>query len=170
MWRLMGAALLLGSGLWIGLKAAGELRRRVRALDVWIAALTRMENELDFRLPDLPELLEIMADGAETPAREVFRTVRARLDNLGALPFARLWREGLTEAPGGLSGGDLDTLSRLGGTLGRYAWEDQRRVIGLVRKELETGREEARQASDRKGKARVALGLTAVCFLIILLI
>lgn len=170
MGRLMGVALLLGGGLWLGLGAAGELRQRVCALDAWIASLASMENELAFRLPDLPDLLNTLAHRVEHPAREVFEAVCARLEELGLVPFDGLWQEALSVHPGGLSRGDVEVLSRLGNVLGRYGWEDQRRVIGLARKELETRRGEAQRELKQKGRARVALGLTVGGFLTILLI
>ena len=70
MWRLIGAALLSGGGLWMGLQAAGELAAREKALESWKDALTLLAGELTFRLPDLPCLLEELAARAPSPAGE----------------------------------------------------------------------------------------------------
>ena len=68
MWKLMGVAILTGSGLWLGLQAAGQLARRVRAIESWQCALLLLEGEMSFRLPDLPQLLEEVGRGAKKRA------------------------------------------------------------------------------------------------------
>lgn len=170
MWKLVGAALLMGGGLRLGLGAAGELSRRVRALEAWIAALALMESELAFRIPDLPQLLETLSKRAGSPAKEVFGFTCGTLDRLSLFSFADIWQEAITTHDGDLTAGDVDVLLRLGEVLGRYGWEDQRRVTERARLELEERRARAQKELEQKGKAYGALGLTLGAFLTILLI
>lgn len=170
MGRLTGAALLMGCGLWCGLRAAGALAGRVRDLEAWIAALGLLEGELTFSLPDLPELLESLSRKAPSPAGETFGAALRGLDRLGVLPFEEIWSGAVRSTPGGLSPHDRELLCRLGTILGRYGWEEQREALRALRCELEEERSNARAEWRSKGRTHAALGFAAGTFLTILLL
>ena len=170
MGKLIGAALLVGCGIWWGLAAAGELRRRERDLGAWLAALTLLEGELAFALPDLPQLLETLSRRAPMPTRAVFAAALRGMDGLGERSFGEIWASALVESPGGLAPRELETLERLGAFLGRYGGEDQRAAAARVREELEKDRDAVREELGRKGKAYVTAGFALGTFLTILLL
>lgn len=170
MLKLLGAALLTAGGAWLGLGAAGELSGRARALDAWGDALELMENELAFRLPAMPELMERLSHSARPPAREVFTALQTGLTRLGESSFEELWRGALDAHPGGLAGEELDTLKALGAVLGRYSWADQCRGLESARRVLAERAAQTREELGRKGKAYTATGVALGAFVTILLL
>lgn len=170
MLKLLGAALMVGGGAWVGLKAAGELSRRVKALDAWQDALALMENELSFRLSSMPELMERLSHSVRPPAKEAFAKLQTDLSRLGEASFEELWREALATHPGGLSGEELNVLQTLGTVLGRYGWEDQCRSLESARASLTERAAQAREELRQKGKAYAATGVALGAFVTILLL
>lgn len=170
MWRLMGAALLTGGGLWIGLRAAGELRQRAEALESWANALALLEGELSFHLPDLPRLLEDLSRRAPGPAGETLSAVGKGFSRLGEESFGQIWADTLAQKAGALTREDLEPLLRLGGVLGRCGWEEQRSAAERTRLALERRAAALREDLGRKGRAYGALGLSLGAFVTILLL
>ncbi len=170
MLKLLGALLLVGGGGWMGWSAAGELKRRVRALEAWRDALALLQNELSFRLSAMPELMERLSHSCREPARGAFLRLKAGLDKLGERSFEELWDAALDAQAGGLSPEDADALRPLGSLLGRYGWEDQCRGLEQTRKTLKERIKQAREDLRRKGRAYGALGLALGAFVTIVLI
>lgn len=170
MWRLTGAVLLAGAGLWLGLLAAGELTHRLRALESWAHALALLEGELSFRLPDLPQLLEDLSRRAPGPAGESLAAICRGFSRLGEEPFESIWSQALTQRVGTLSSDDLEPLLRLGGILGRCGWEEQRAAAERTRAILEERAARLREDLARKGRAYGVVGLSLGAFFAILLL
>ncbi len=168
--KLIGAILLTGGGLWLGLGWSGELRRRIAALEGWLAALSLLRGELSVAVPSTPALLEELSRKAPSPAGEAFAQALRGLDKLGELPFAEIWRAAMTACPGGLSGEDVETLSMLGHVLGRCGREEQGSALQRTERELERRLASLREELGRKGKAYGATGLALGLFLTILLL
>ncbi len=170
MLRLAGALLLLGGGLTLGLGAGRELARRAEALEVWRAALGLLMGELEFRLPPMPELLELLAQRASSPAAEVFAAAREGLRRLGEKPFSAIWEEALAQCPGALTAEDMEPLVRLGPVLGRYSAEAQRAAAEGARQSLAARAVQVREDMRQKGRAYAAVGLSAGALAVILLV
>lgn len=170
MWRLTGAVLLMGGGLWMGLQAAGELSRRVRALESWQSALALLEGELSFRLPDLPQLLEDLSRRAPGPAGEGLCAVCRGLSRLGEESFEEIWSKAIGAEAGPLTEEDLEPLRRLGSILGRCGWEEQRAAAERTRLALERRCAQLREDLGREGRAYGVLGLSLGTFVTILLL
>lgn len=170
MLRLLGAALVVGGGAWAGLNAAGELSRRVKAMEAWRDALALMANELSFRLSAMPELTQRLSQNAREPARGTFLALRTGLERLGENSLEELWRGALTAHPGALGREELDELKSLGAVLGRYGWADQCRDLERVRSILAERSARAREELRQKGKAYAAMGVALGAFLTILLL
>jgi len=168
--RLLGALLLVGGGLALGLGAAGELARRARDLETWQAALALMERELAFRLPDTDRLLEKARRQGRDPAAQVFAEAQQGLERLGEEPFEAIWAAALKAHPGALAPEDLDLLSALGPVLGAYGGEDQKKAAEELRRALAERSNEVRERLGREGKVYGAAGLAAGAFLVILLL
>lgn len=168
--RLMGALLLMGGGLYLGLGRAAGLARRCAALNAWCAALAHWEGELAFRLPAMPELLQSLSVKSASPAREVLAAVRKGMGDLGEQSFSAIWARAVDEHSEALAPADRELLCRLGDLPGRCGWEDQRRGVETLRQSLQA--QEARLRSDlaREGKVYGTLGLSAGALLTILLL
>ena len=170
MWKLMGVAILTGSGLWLGLQAAGQLARRVRAIESWQCALLLLEGEMSFRLPDLPQLLEEVGRRAPDPAGMALSAAAQGFAKLGEVPFSEIWAGALAERRAALEGEELELLYRLGTILGRCGWEEQRAAAERTRLALERGAARLREELNRKGRAYGVTGLSLGAFLSILLL
>lgn len=168
--RLLGVLLLTGGGLWAGVWAAGELSRRGRALASWENALELLEEELSFRLPDLPSLLEELSRRAAAPARDNLAAVGRGLSRLGERSFGEIWTEALDQSPGGLDNGDLELLGRLGGILGRCGWSEQHSAAERTRLALEERSRRLREEQRGRERTRCVLGLSLGAFVAILLL
>ncbi len=87
--KLMGAILLTGGGLWLGLGWSGELRRRISALEGWLAALSLLRGELSVAVPSTPTLLEELSRKAPIPAGAVFAQALRGWTSWGSNLFLR---------------------------------------------------------------------------------
>ncbi len=170
MWKLMGAILLTGGGLWMGLQAAGDLSCRAKALESWQNALVLLEGELAFWLPDLPRLLEDLSRRAPGPAGETLAAVCRSFPRLGEESFAEIWVQALAQENGGLTGEDMEPLCRLGSVLGRCGWEEQKKAAEGTRLALEQRAARIREDLSRKGRAYGVLGISLGAFFTILLL
>ena len=70
MLRALGALLLLGGALALGVAPSRELARRLAALEVWGEALALLERELAFSSPPMPELLAQLSRRSAFPVQE----------------------------------------------------------------------------------------------------
>ena len=170
MLKLLGALLLLGGGLALGLGAVGELDARSRGLAAVAASLNLLEGELAFRLPPMPDLLETLSRRAPPPANSFFAVCGRGMDRLGERPFEAIWTDALEKEPMGLAEEDRSALRELGPVLGRYGPEDQRRAAEAVRMRLEAAAERVRERRRREGRAYGTLGLAMGAFVTILLL
>ncbi|MGN0986066.1 MAG: stage III sporulation protein AB [Candidatus Enterenecus sp.] len=168
--RLAGAALLAaGSGL-LGLCAVHRLDGRVWDLRQLILGLETMIRELDYRLAPLPELLERAAAEAEGEVSQFFSLSARGASHLNGRTFQAVWRQAAEAAQLRLDQTDMALLEQLGGVLGRYDGESQRRALALAVDRLEERRVQAGERRARQGRVYGVLGLTAGAFLMILLI
>ena len=170
MLKLLGALLLTGGGVVLGLAPVRELSRRLEALAGWRTALEVWEGELAFRLPDLPHLFADLSRRVTGPAGEALAAVGTGLRSLGERTFQEIWVGALLENPGPLDGEDLEPLLALGQVLSRCGWEDQRQAVERTRQRLEERAKALRRELEGKGKAYAALGFSLGAFLTILLL
>lgn len=166
----MGVVLLTLGGLILGVGAVEERRRRVRALEDWRGALGAMAAELAFRLPTMEELLKRAAGVAAGAAGEPLKRAAQGLNALAERPFEEIWRSALAVGAPPLNGEDLVLLARLGGVLGRYDAQTQRRELEETMEELTHRAETARGELARSGRAFGVAGLSLGMFTAILLL
>ena len=167
--KLMGAILLAAGCGWIGFRASAELGRRVRALQAVEQGLGLLEQELELDCPPLPQLMERLAARSQEPARGLFLECREALERLERETFSQSWRR-LVSGLSILGEEGRACLFPLGDTLGRCGWEEQRRMVGCVRKELSRLLQRAREERGRQGRVYQTLGLSGGVFFVILLL
>jgi len=168
--KLLGALLLAGGGLALGLGAAEERSRRAAALGSWRSALALLSAELAFCLPPMGELLENTARRAQEPAKTALLAAARGLERLGEMPFETVWGEALQTCVPPLAPEDIELLAPLGSVLGRYDGESQRRAVEEVGAALEAREGQVRAELRQGGKAWAAAGLSLGLFAAILLL
>ncbi len=170
MWRWVGALLLLGGGLYLGMSLAGETGKRIRALEAWQGVLTLLTGELSFRLPTMAQLLETLSHRASPPAKEALVQARAGLEELGERSFPDIWAAAVVRCSGALTREDVEDLQGLGTFLGRCGWEEQKLAAQALSRTLGDRADRLRQEAGREGKVYCTLGLSLAAFLTILLL
>ncbi|WP_295616492.1 stage III sporulation protein AB [uncultured Intestinimonas sp.] len=170
MLKWLGAAFLLGGGLFLGLGAAEQLHARVRCLRALLGAVEWAERELSFRLTPLPALLEGLESRSLPPVSALFSGCGQRLDELGEKPFGTLWREAADAAGLPLDEAAEQTVYSLGDILGRFDAEGQRGALEERAAELREHLRRAEEDRDRLCRVYTALGAGTGALLTILLI
>ncbi len=166
MLKILGGLLVLG-GCWLwGVRAAGELSKRVNMLDELIGAVRVLERELALFRPAIPELLTRMAQGRSGRTR-VFLDNCIREIEAGN-NFSQVWEEEVYQLP--LTPQEKNLLCGLGRVLGRYDDLGQVQVAERIRVELEQCAAGARQNNLIRGKLYRTLGTTAGGFLLLTLL
>lgn len=168
--RLVGAALLAGSGAALGFGAVRHLELRVKVLNQLSVGLAVIKREMDWRMAPLPELLALAAKETKDQVSDFFRLCSVGAGHLNGRPFRQIWNQGLESVRLPVEPADLEVVEQLGGVLGRYDGENQRRVLAEALARLDERRRHAAEQRNRLGKVYGTLGLTAGVFLVILLI
>lgn len=169
MWKLLGAVLVAAGGGWLGLSAAAELTKRLRAVQAMISGLELLERELWERGTALPELMAALGRRCAPPAAVFFQQCAEGCARLDQVPFGESWRQAV-EGLELLSPDARAALFPLGEVLGRYEADSQRSALEHARQALEREEERAQEERRRMGRVYQALGLSGGGFLVILLL
>lgn len=167
MLKAIGAFLIVCSAASAGFSAAGHLGRRVQGLQSFLVSLELMERELSFRLTTVPDLLALLAEQAEMPARAFFRSCLDGLDGLGERRLSQIWRSSLKSCPMELKSEDLNIIGELGEILGCYDDQSQRAALEASCARLACNLAQAREEHQRIGKVYSTLGIAIGSFLVI---
>ena len=170
MLKVLGAVLLIAGGSCGGLLAVSGRSRPEYSLRCFCLALELALGLWVFSLSPTPELLEKLSRQVPPPANGFFARCRADLSQLGEKSLAEIWQGALAVSAPDLTEEDRDLLAQVGNVLGRYDGPGQQEAFGQVRAGLAHALEGAEQDRDSRGKVMKALGLTAGCFLAILLL
>ncbi len=171
MLKMAGAVLIIaGTTVW-GACSVMKMRGRVRSLNSLVWALKLMGEEICANLTPMPEVLALVGSAAPKPAAELFARARDKLGNLGSASFRELWRQVVDETPSLLLENDeLEILVQLGGELGKYDFESQRRIIRSAVKRLELKAENAERERAANSRLHAFLGIAAGMFAVVVLI
>ena len=154
--RGVGAGLVVLCCTLLGRVSVGQSRQRSRALTALIEGLALMRAELKATLMPLPELLGVLSMRCEEPAAELFRLTSQGL--FRDLRFCEAWEAALEECEWlCLRKEERQTLSALGGILGRYEAEVQTEAIERAKQKLELFR--SLEEKDRMQKNRVSTAI-----------
>lgn len=168
--RVAGICCLLLASWALGSSAARSTYLRVKHNHLLIAALEEMERELQHRSPPLPQLLSILAHSAAEPLAAFFRRCAEGITRLDGETFAQLWSDSIQQTPLSLPPEELLIWAELGQILGRYDRIQQCEAIRQARDRLLNCLTEAEEQYKKCSKLYHVLGLTAGCFLVILLL
>lgn len=171
MLKLMGAILLTaGATLW-GFSGAKSLKDRAISLGALTSSIEIMGYELCDRLTPVPELFELLSKQAPKPACKLFQNAKSSIMNIGAVPFAELWHEAIRDTTElMLLEQEIQVLSELGFSLGKYDIGEQRKAVETARKQFQDFTKKAEEERDRNWKAQAFLGVTAGLFAVIILL
>ena len=153
----------------MGCAAAGQLRRRLAALEELSRGLELLEGEMALHCPALEACMGELAHRAPGTAGDLFAAFSKSLSRLGEDTAAGLWRsavEGLSD----VSREGKDILLPLGEFLGRYSGEEQCRAIAGVRGRLEQLQRREETRCRENSRLCRALSLSGGAFLVILLL
>lgn len=167
--RWLGAALVAGGGLWLGLDRARWHQSRVRVLRALLLALEQLERELRETARPMADLLTALAE-PEGPLRGCFLACRAGLAELEERSFESVWAGAFQGGDLPLAGEDLEPVLALGRVLGRYDQESQRKAIQGARQALERSLEQALSDRARLSRLDCVLGASAGLLAAILLL
>ena len=171
MLKWMGALLLTGGAAGLGLRAAGRLGERVRALRALAGGLGILSRELSFRRAAMPELMGRAAAQAGEPARGLFVRCRDQLYQLGERTFGQIWAAALEETPQLLlAEPERAALYELGEVLGCYGADDQIAALTRAEQTLMDSLTRAEEDRRRLGRVYTALGVGSGVMLTILLL
>lgn len=152
-----GAVLILCACLAAAGCLVWEQRQRLEVLRDLAAALTRLHAELSLRATGLPELAAALARESRGATARFFSALCEEMEDLGERPFSELWEEAARFSLPELGREDLESIYRLGETLGRYELREQLAAIELCRASLE--RSAALLADRLPERRRLAYGL-----------
>lgn len=170
MTRLLGAALVAGCGVWMGLQRTVWYTRRVETLQALLQALSLMEWELAGRETPLPELLRRLERETRGPVQRFFAACGEQLSSLGQSPFGALWEAAEAQVQLPLDREERSVLLEIGQVLGRYDQESQRQAISRSREQLAARLEQARAERERLGRLAGIVGASAGLITVLLLI
>jgi len=168
--RIIGICCLLLSTCALGSAASKSSHQHVKHIRLLVTALESMERELQHRSPPLPQLLSTLAHSSAEPLASFFRCCIQGLEHLDGEAFSQLWRNSIQQTLFSLTAEELEIWAELGQTLGRYDRIQQCQAIQQVRARLLNHLAEAEEQYKKCSKLYHVLGLTAGCFLTILLL
>lgn len=170
MFKLIGAVLLLGSSVWLGVLSVQNLVLRVKTLRSITSALDAMERELNFRLPPMKQWLSTTAGMSSEPAASFLLACSETIGEQGGRSMDEIWRHCAKEKLPMLKPNDLEDIYEIGSVLGRYDSESQRNIISSVRLRLMNRLEAAKEERRNSGKVYGVLSAAAGFFILIILV
>ena len=164
MLKLVGGLCILSGGLTLRWMVLWERARTLELLDGLVTALTRIETELRFRRPALPELLEEGSLGRPQEVNAFFRRIQA-LVTAGTLSEAA-WSAEVACLP--IPPHSQALLDKLGGVL---RGDEQGLLQGLNAAAQALGQERDRlQSRQREDRHRFSVCTLSGALLLILLL
>ncbi len=168
--RLLGAFLVIAASGLMGIVLSLSYEKRVKALEEFLSALTRLETEMQYGKRELPESFLKVAENAKGVVKSFFLFVHLELTQREALNVKVAWEKGgdiLLKGP--FTPKDRKALGELGPILGLSDVSDQIRHIELTKTRLSALLGEARQEREKNVRLLNYLGFCLGALLVILL-
>lgn len=165
MLKMLGAAMLLISGSWLGMAKVKRMKKRMRLLSAMDGALALMSGEIANVGRALPEVFEMLTKHGPEETGDFFRLLCLECERLtageawsGALDFLQLEED------------EKLLLKSLSGILGRYDSLRQSSEIESVRRGLASCAESLHLEMESRGRSYPALGMCAAGIAVMLII
>lgn len=165
----VGAVCIIISCLGFGMMISCHHKKEVRSLRCLINALCFMENELQFRMPALPDLCRQTAAECKGSIRNLFLNLSDELDNQIS-PDVKHCMDLALYRTSDIPNETKKCLLMLGSGIGRFDLTGQLRTLESVRKECSEKLEKLLVNSDNRLRSYQTLGLCGGTALIILLL
>ena len=170
MFRMIGAILIISSTAAWGLSGIFRLRDHVRTLSSLQQSLELMQSEICENLTPLPELFEILAESAPSPASVFYKNLTVRIRDIGEKPFPQIWSDTVMETSQlVLDAQETLTLSKLGYSIGKYDKDSQKAAMTHTYNSFGRFREKAEMEMQRDSKVKAFTGIAAGLFTVIIL-
>ena len=153
----------------VGLKMAMQSRQQEQNLNSLIAALGEMENELEFRMPALPELCRSAAKQAGGPIGQLLLALAEALGRQAA-PNVSTCMEHLLEDREEMDPELQKLLGLLGTSLGRFDLTGQLAGLNSLKQQTQQALNRHVEGQQERVRSYQTLGLCAGAALAILLI
>lgn len=167
--KLLGAFCVMAGALYGGLGATRALRQRVEALEGLREGLCYLDQELNFRLTALPELLEQLGKKAG-PAGDFFGAVYAQWQKAPEGGLRSSWRLAMTRCLSILRTEERQAILEVGQSLGRYDAQTQSKALSRAIRQLEGYRQAAREEARRLGRVYATLSIAGGAALVLVLL
>lgn len=166
--KLIGALIIVCSSAWVGIEAAGKLRRSAAQMRAMRTALERMDCEIRYARTPYVKLCKLL--GKENGAVGVFFSELAEQPGRGEFHCAGLTRSAAKAAKLCLPEGALLALEELFDGFGRYDAEGQAKLLRLASGRLDMESRQMEQDLASKSRMYRLLGACAGAALMILVI
>ncbi|UQZ32550.1 stage III sporulation protein AB [Paenibacillus sp. PK3_47] len=171
MLKLFGAVLIVLAGTLAGFVRAAQYADRPRNIRGLIAALQRLETEIQYGYTPLPEALRRIGQQSKEPLRSFFTTAAEEMSP----PLDRSAEEAIQRAmeahfrSAALKGAEKEILRQLSCTLGTSDRSNQSTHISLALQQLKQEETAAREDQGKYEKMSKSLGLLLGALIVILI-
>ena len=170
MQRIVGACVIMGSFLYIGINIVNIKKEKINALREMIRALRQLHAELNAKLLPMPEIADRLSKTKGKYAPVFFSQISDELIHLGEISFGEIWRNAADKSLDCIGNQEKDELKRLGNMLGAYELEEQLNAILLCCTFLEEKLDNYEKNLNEQGKTYIgicsALGVLVAVVLI----
>lgn len=170
MFKLMGALCVMAGALSWGFGATRELRQRVETLEGLREGLCYLDQELNFCLTALPELLKRLGREKRGTAGDFFQAVYTQLQKAPEGGLRSSWRLAMTKCLSILRREERQVLMEVGQALGRYDAQTQCKALARAIRQLEGYRQSAREEAQRLGRVYATLSIAGGAALVLVLL
>ncbi|HHY34183.1 MAG TPA: hypothetical protein GX510_00880 [Firmicutes bacterium] len=169
--KVLGSALILVSGLLLGISCSSRLAVKCRELDCLDRALLHLETEISYGLTPLPRALLVSGEVAGGLVGRAFSKASALLGRRGGMVPSEALKEVLNGA--GLASLGLEAqnvILEMAAGLGTSGRSEQIALIEATRQRIRILKENATNDATRYGKLYRHLGILGAAVLVLLLV
>ena len=168
--KLAGSVMIAAACLLYCVLYLGQQKLRARELESIAALLEQMGAELAARLTPLPELIELLGGRVPGPAKDFLARLGTAMSNLGDESFYMIWSRCVKLSFKQLMADELQMLTELGNTLGRYELQRQLQALDVCAGLIRVRAAQYRQELPGKRKLHMGLACASGALLVIVLI
>ncbi len=170
MLKIAGICLVMAGCIGIGWYLSGKALRRIHLLEEWEGLLQLLYGEVEYAGLDLPDLVHHMSEQSRY-SKGFWSRIDRQLGRMDAGRLNHIWQQELAHREWQiLQAEEQHILRELGETLGQTDRRTQLHAIQLYQQRISHVLQQSKEAY--RGQARVyhVAGITAGCFLVILLL